>query len=258
MDTEQKWHGQFQLDRMRNIGIMAHIDAGKTTCTERILFYTGVTYKIGEVHEGTTDDGLDGAGARARNHHHFRGDHGFLEAAREDVPHQHHRYAGARGFHGGSGAFAARAGWRGGDFRRRRGRAAAVGNSLAAGGQVSRPAHCVHQQDGPHGRGFRSFDSLDAPAAFGPPGSLQYPIGREDNFIGIIDFIEERAIVWKDETLGAEYETIPLEKLWDPAFQKTRPEIAKRREGVRAERRNSTKNIAKRLSSTLPSTTTPC
>src|SRR5487761_2297142 len=45
---------QVQLDHTRNIGIMAHIDAGKTTCTERILFYTGVTYKIGEVHEGTT------------------------------------------------------------------------------------------------------------------------------------------------------------------------------------------------------------
>src|SRR5829696_5335366 len=43
---------QFPLNRTRNIGIMAHIDAGKTTTTERVLYYTGVNYKIGEVHDG--------------------------------------------------------------------------------------------------------------------------------------------------------------------------------------------------------------
>ena len=80
---------QVQLEHIRNIGIMAHIDAGKTTCTERILFYTGVTYKIGEVHEGTaTMDWMEQE--RARHHHHQRRDYRFLDAQRQEISRQHY------------------------------------------------------------------------------------------------------------------------------------------------------------------------
>ena len=53
MKGEHRCQGSIRLELTRNIGIMAHIDAGKTTTTERILYYTGVNYKIGETHDGT-------------------------------------------------------------------------------------------------------------------------------------------------------------------------------------------------------------
>src|SRR5713101_4792285 len=145
---------QTKLDETRNIGIMAHIDAGKTTSTERILFYTGVTYKIGEVDEGTAT--MD-----------------WMEQERE------------RGITITS---------------------AATTTSWKRFGKD----YCIRsmrQRLGAH------------------PVPLQFPLGKEDTFIGCIDFIEQKAIVWKEETLGAKYEILELEKLWDPAFLKERPEI---------------------------------
>ena len=77
---------------------MAHIDAGKTTLTERILYYTGVNYKIGDTH------GLDGAGTGKRYHDHFSCYHMSLDLGRKDeteggrfrAPYQYHRYSGSR------------------------------------------------------------------------------------------------------------------------------------------------------------------
>ena len=69
---------QVPLGRTRNIGIMAHIDAGKTTTTERILYYTGITYKLGEVHDGTAVmDWMEQEQERG-DHHHLRGHDLFL------------------------------------------------------------------------------------------------------------------------------------------------------------------------------------
>ena len=67
------------LHYTRNIGIMAHIDAGKTTTSERILFYTGKTHKIGEVHEGGATMDWMGSGAGARYHHYLGRYHRILE-----------------------------------------------------------------------------------------------------------------------------------------------------------------------------------
>src|SRR5712672_632900 len=58
------------------------------------------------------------------------------------------------------------------------------------------------------------------------PVPLQFPLGREDNFIGIIDFLEQKVVVWLEETLGAKFEIFEVEKLWDKAFVDSRPDVA--------------------------------
>jgi elongation factor G len=216
---------QVQLDQIRNIGIMAHIDAGKTTCTERILFYTGVTYKIGEVHEGTTvmdwmeqerERGITITSA-ATTASWKRFDKSYRINIIDTPGHVDFTVEVERSLRvldGAVAVFDAVAGvqpqsetvWRQAD-KYRVPRIAFINKMDRIGADFDHSIRSMRQRLSAH------------------PVPITYPIGREDNFIGIIDFIEERAIIWKDETLGAEYEVLPLEKLWDAEFLKTRPEI---------------------------------
>jgi elongation factor G len=216
---------QVQLDQTRNIGIMAHIDAGKTTCTERILFYTGVTYKIGEVHEGTTvmdwmeqerERGITITSA-ATTASWKRRDKAYRINIIDTPGHVDFTVEVERSLRvldGAVAVFDAVAGvqpqsetvWRQAD-KYRVPRIAFINKMDRIGADFDHSIRTMRQRLSAH------------------PVPVNYPIGREDNFIGIIDFIEEHAVVWKDEALGAEYEILPLEKLWDAEYLKTRPAL---------------------------------
>jgi elongation factor G len=217
---------EFQLDRTRNIGIMAHIDAGKTTSTERILYYTGVTYKIGEVDEGTTvmdwmaqerERGITITSAATTTMWTRQGNNYRINII--DTP-GHVDFTveverSLRVLDGAVAIFDAVAGvqpqsetvWRQAD-KYRVPRIAFVNKMDRVGADFDHAIRSMRARLGAH------------------PVPLQFPLGKEDSFIGVIDFIEERAIVWVDETLGAKFEYIELAKLWDAAFLETRPDIA--------------------------------
>ena len=216
----------FKLEDTRNIGIMAHIDAGKTTSTERILFYTGVTYKIGSVDEGTatmdwmeqerergititsaaTTASWDRFGKKYRvNIIDTPGHVDFTVEVERSL----------RVLDGAVAIFDAVAGvqpqtetvWRQAD-KYRVPRLAFVNKMDKMGADFDHVIGTIRKRLGAH------------------PVPLQFPLGREDNFIGIIDFLEQKVIVWLEETLGAKFETFAVEKLWDKAFVDSRPDVA--------------------------------
>jgi elongation factor G len=190
------------LEKTRNIGIMAHIDAGKTTTTERILYYTGRTHKLGEVHEGTaTMDWMEQEQERGIT---------ITSAATTCVWGEHRINIIDTPGHVDFTAEVERS------LRVLDG---AVAVFCAVGG-VEPQSETVWRQADKYGVPRIAFvNKMDRPGAdfqrvmdmmrkklSARPIPIQTPLGRSETFQGVIDLIEQQAIVFHDETLGAEYE----------------------------------------------------
>ncbi len=199
---------------------MAHIDAGKTTSTERILFYTGVTYKIGSVDEGTaTMDWMEQErerGITITSRGHYR----LLEAQRQEVSRQHYRHAGSRGFHGGSRALAARAGRRGAVYLTPS--RACSRNRKPCGARPTSTTCRVFAFVNKMDRIGADFDHAIRPCAQrlgAHPVPLQFPIGAEDQFIGVIDLIERKSLSGSRKPSARNSKYSSVAKLWDRSLR---------------------------------------
>ncbi|MBV9929138.1 MAG: elongation factor G [Acidobacteria bacterium] len=198
------------LNKFRNIGIMAHIDAGKTTTTERVLFYTGVSHKIGEVHEGTaTMDWMEQEQERGITITSAATTCFWKRSGTEyriniiDTPgHVDFTMEVERSLRVLDGAVAVFDGVAGVEPQ-----------SETVWRQADKygvPRICFINKLDRAGASFdRSFQSIiDRLGA--NPVALQIPIGLEDQFKGVVDLITMKALVWNDESKGAEYETTEI------------------------------------------------
>ena len=209
------------LARTRNIGIMAHIDAGKTTTTERILFYTGITHKLGEVHDGNAEmDWMVQEQERGIT----------ITSAATTCEWREHRVniidtpghvdftaeveRSLRVLDGAVAVFDAVAGvepqsetvWRQAD-RYKVPRIAFVNKMDRVGANFDR---CVAMM----------VDRLKA-----KPVPVQLPWGTEENFVGVIDVIRQVALRWSDEALGADYEEVEVPEEYRAAVQAAREKV---------------------------------
>jgi elongation factor G len=194
------------LEKMRNIGIMAHIDAGKTTTTERVLYYTGRTHKIGEVHEGTAimdwmeqeqERGITITSAATTcewrditiNIIDTPGHVDFTAEVERSL----------RVLDGAVAVFDAVAGvqpqsetvWRQAD-------------------KYGVPRICfINKMDRVGADYYHAIDTIIDRLKCRPV-AIQLPVGAEDQFKGTIDLVTMTARIWRDETLGAEYDEVEI------------------------------------------------
>ncbi|RLJ71629.1 elongation factor G [Hydrogenivirga caldilitoris] len=194
------------IDKLRNIGIVAHIDAGKTTTTERILYYTGRTYKIGEVHEGAAtmdwmeqekERGITITAATTACFWQRNGEKHQINII--DTPgHVDFSVEVVRSMKVLDGIvfiFSAvegvqpqsEANWRWADRF-----------------NVPRVAF-INKLDRLGADFYRVFKEIEEKLTI-KPVAVQIPVGAEDNFEGVIDLMDMKAIIWLEETLGAKYE----------------------------------------------------
>ncbi|MEK7704797.1 MAG: elongation factor G [Myxococcota bacterium] len=197
---------EVSLDKTRNIGIMAHIDAGKTTTTERILFYTGITHRMGEVHDGAaTMDWMEQEQERgititsAATTSYWR-EHRINII---DTPgHVDFTIEVERSLRVLDGAVAVFDGvngvepqsetvWRQAD-KYRVPRICFINKMDRVGADFGYSVQTIRDRLGAH------------------PIPVQLPLGKEDGFLGVIDLITQKALIWDDESLGAKYREEPI------------------------------------------------
>ena len=195
----------------RNIGIMAHIDAGKTTTSERILFYTGLTHKIGEVHDGAAtmdwmeqeqERGITITSAATTTYWNYRNEKYKINLI--DTPgHVDFTVEVERSLRILDGAVMA---------------LCSVGGVQPQSETVWRqadkynvPRLCYVNKMDRSGANFFDVVRQIKEVLGATPCPIQIPIGAEETFKGVVDLVKMKAIIWHDETMGAEYveEEIP-------------------------------------------------
>ncbi|HJD56767.1 elongation factor G [Candidatus Tisiphia endosymbiont of Ptychoptera albimana] len=192
---------EFSLANTRNIGICAHIDAGKTTTTERILFYTGKSHKIGEVHEGgATMDWMEQEQERgititsAATTCYWQNKRINIIDTPGHVDFTIEVERSLRVLDGAVAVFDGVAGvepqseivWRQAD-------------------KYAVPRMCFVNKMDRMGANFYQCVEMIKDRLGAKPLVIQLPVGIEENFKGVIDLVKMKAIIWKDESLGAEY-----------------------------------------------------